>query len=72
MACLYLWTSTNFDRSSFIYPVAEDNHPSRRITESLGGVVTVNRVTPKYRSVLYCIRRHDSSVQIETFSPKNP
>jgi RimJ/RimL family protein N-acetyltransferase len=64
MACLYVWASANFHHSSFIYPVAEANHPSRRIAESLGGVVTDSRATPKYRSVLYCIRRHDPGLQI--------
>jgi RimJ/RimL family protein N-acetyltransferase len=72
VACLYVWASANFDRSSFIYPVAEDNHPSRRIAESLGGVVTDNRATPKFRSVLYSIRRHDPAVRIDTFAQNNP
>lgn len=59
---LYIWASANFNCSSFIYPVAEDNYPSRRIAESLGGVVKGNHATPKYRSILYCIQRHNSSV----------
>lgn len=59
MACLYGWASMNFAHPNFIYPVAEDNHPSRRIAESLGGVITESRTTPKYRYVVYSIRRHD-------------
>ncbi|MDR5758759.1 GNAT family N-acetyltransferase [Caballeronia sp. LZ035] len=64
MTCLYVWVSANYDHSSFSYPVAEQNHASRRIAESLGGVVTDTCATPKYRSVLYSIQRHDPEVQI--------
>ncbi|MDR5835821.1 GNAT family N-acetyltransferase [Caballeronia sp. LZ034LL] len=70
MTCLYVWASAKFDRSSFSYPVAEDNHASRRIAESLGGVVADRRQTPKYRSVLYCIRRHDP--EVESRRPAGP
>lgn len=66
VACLYAWASANFDCLSFVYPVAEDNHPSRRIAESLGGIVTDTRTTPKYRSVLYSIRRHEPGVLLDT------
>ncbi|MEM5326961.1 GNAT family N-acetyltransferase [Paraburkholderia sp. JHI2823] len=66
VTCLYVWASANFDRASFIYPVAEDNYPSRRIAESLGGVVAGSRPTPKYRAVLYRIRCHDLGVRNDT------
>ncbi len=58
VTCLYLWAGANFDYSCFIYPVAEDNHASRRIAESLGGVVTNSGATPKYRYVVYSIPRY--------------
>ncbi|RQH08493.1 GNAT family N-acetyltransferase [Paraburkholderia dinghuensis] len=58
VTCLYLWAGANFDCSCFIYPVAEDNYFSRRIAESLGGVVTNSGATPKYRYVVYSIPRY--------------
>ncbi|HLU04229.1 MAG TPA: GNAT family N-acetyltransferase [Advenella sp.] len=72
VACLYVWASANFDRLSYVYPVAEDNHPSRRIAESLGGVVTDTRTSPKYRAVLYSIPRHEPGVLLETLIQSNP
>jgi hypothetical protein len=38
-----------------MYPVAQDNGASRRIAESLGGVIVETRATPKYASVIYRI-----------------
>ncbi|MGA7781711.1 MAG: GNAT family N-acetyltransferase [Paraburkholderia sp.] len=49
------WATRTIGFESFVYPVAEENHPSRRIAESLGGVIIGSRVTPKYRSVIYRI-----------------
>ncbi|ACR30619.1 GNAT family N-acetyltransferase [Burkholderia glumae] len=49
------WASTVLGVESFTYPVAEQNHPSRRIAESLGGVVVDRKETPKYRAVIYRI-----------------
>ncbi len=72
VTCLYAWASATFDYSRFVYPVAEDNHPSRRIAESLGGVVADIRSTPKYRSVLYYIPRHDSGMPLEILHSPNP
>jgi hypothetical protein len=40
---------------SFTYPVAEQNYSSRRIAESLGGVIVDRRETTKYMSVIYQI-----------------
>ncbi|MEQ5842003.1 GNAT family N-acetyltransferase [Paraburkholderia acidicola] len=49
------WASRTLRTASFVYPVAEDNYPSRRIAESIGGVVVESRETPKYKSVVYAI-----------------
>lgn len=37
----------------FVYPVAEENHPSRKIAESLGGKVVSKFTGPKYEVVIY-------------------
>ncbi|WP_323119688.1 GNAT family N-acetyltransferase [Burkholderia alba] len=49
------WGARTFKPDAFIYPVAERNHPSRRIAESLGGVVVETRTTPKYEALVYRI-----------------
>lgn len=51
------WASLAPGIESFIYPVAEENNPSRAIAESLGGVIVERRETPKYMSVVYRIPR---------------
>jgi RimJ/RimL family protein N-acetyltransferase len=49
------WASREMHIERFTYPVAEENYPSRRIAESLGGVVAEQRETTKYKSVIYQI-----------------
>jgi hypothetical protein len=49
------WPSLALGIESFTYPVADENYPSRRIAESLGGVIVERRETPKYMSVIYRI-----------------
>jgi RimJ/RimL family protein N-acetyltransferase len=49
------WASLALGVESFTYPVAEQNYSSRRIAESLGGVIVERRETPKYTSVIYQI-----------------
>jgi RimJ/RimL family protein N-acetyltransferase len=51
------WATRTVGTESFIYPVAEENHASRRVAESLGGIIVERRVTPKYNSVVYRIPR---------------
>lgn len=51
------WASPRIRAASFLYPVAEANVASRRIAESLGGVVCDRRSTPKYDAVVYRIPR---------------
>jgi RimJ/RimL family protein N-acetyltransferase len=49
------WASTTLKKESFIYPVAVQNTPSRRIAEGLNGEIIGNRTSPKYDSVVYKI-----------------
>lgn len=47
------WASERYHPQYFIYPVAEQNTPSRRIAESLGGVIKGRRENIKYDCVVY-------------------
>lgn len=47
------WASERYHPPYFIYPVAEQNTPSRRIAESLGGTVQGRRENIKYDCVVY-------------------
>jgi RimJ/RimL family protein N-acetyltransferase len=58
------WATRTIGCASFTYPVAEENRPSRRIAESLGGVIVESRVTPKYKSVVYRIPRHPVTSEV--------
>ena len=49
------WASKTLGKQSFIYPVATQNVPSRRIAESFGGRIVGTRTSPKYDSVVYQI-----------------
>ncbi|MCF5668594.1 GNAT family N-acetyltransferase [Pseudomonas marginalis] len=49
------WASQRVVAKSFIYPVATDNHASRRIAEALGGIMLEMRTSAKYDSVVYQI-----------------
>ncbi|MFM0478752.1 GNAT family N-acetyltransferase [Paraburkholderia strydomiana] len=51
------WATRTIGCASLTYPVAEQNRASRRIAESLCGVIVESRVTPKYISVVYRIPR---------------
>uniref|UniRef100_B8DIT2 Acetyltransferase n=1 Tax=Nitratidesulfovibrio vulgaris (strain DSM 19637 / Miyazaki F) TaxID=883 RepID=B8DIT2_NITV9 len=55
VTALATWATAFFKPTSFIYPVAEENHASRRIAEHLGGVVFDRKVERKYTSVIYRI-----------------
>ncbi|AHG22450.1 acetyltransferase [Chania multitudinisentens RB-25] len=48
-----LWASERYHPQHFIYPVAEQNTPSRRIVEALGGVISGRRENIKYDCVVY-------------------
>lgn len=43
IATVIAWASRESGAQAFIYPVVEDNSPSRRLAESLGGVVAGTR-----------------------------
>ncbi|AJC20533.1 GNAT family N-acetyltransferase [Pandoraea pulmonicola] len=49
------WGARVLGIRGYVYPVATENTPSRRIAESLGGVVIDARTTPKYALVIYRI-----------------
>lgn len=49
------WAAERFGPASFMYPVARENVPSRRLAEALGGTVIGERTAPKYDSVIYQI-----------------
>ncbi len=49
------WASGTLGKEGFIYPVAMQNLPSRRIAEGLGGEVVGSRTNPKYEAVIYKI-----------------
>jgi RimJ/RimL family protein N-acetyltransferase len=52
MAATVTWASTHLGAEGFFYPVAEQNHPSRRIAEKLGGVIVASRVLKKANGVV--------------------
>ena len=58
------WATRSIGCASFTYPVAEENRPSRRIAESLGGVIVESRVTPKYKSCVYRIPRQPVTSEV--------
>lgn len=49
------WASSHFHYEHFVYPVAVENKPSRKLAESLGGVIQYYQKKPKYESVTYAI-----------------
>lgn len=49
------WASSTAQIEHFEYPVAEQNVPSRRVAEALGGQVRERRSHPKYHAVVYHI-----------------
>lgn len=57
VASVAAWATRAVGSEGFVCPVAEENHSSRRIAESLGGVIVERRVTPKYHSVIYRVPR---------------
>jgi RimJ/RimL family protein N-acetyltransferase len=56
VALVATWATQTIGIERFVYPVAEANYSSRRIAESLGGVVIAKRTTPKYESLVYEIK----------------
>ncbi len=50
------WAAETLGKQRFLYSVAIENVPSRRIAESLHGEIVATRTSPKYDSVVYEIR----------------
>ncbi|HIE4005530.1 TPA: hypothetical protein ACXNIM_001771 [Stenotrophomonas maltophilia] len=50
------------DRTAFRYPVAEQNLPSRRLAESLGGIPVAREQNVKYTAIVYRIPAAASEV----------
>lgn len=57
VAAVARWGAQRLPVAAFIYPVAEENHASRRIAQALGGTVFASENTPKYQAVIYRIPR---------------
>lgn len=55
VAALMSWAHQALGKTQFLYPVATENWPSRRIAEGQGGVVIDHRRGPKYTAVVYRI-----------------
>jgi RimJ/RimL family protein N-acetyltransferase len=53
IAAIVKWGAATIGAAAFIYPVAEQNHASRRLAERLGGVVVGNRVLNKPNGVQF-------------------
>ena len=59
--CVARWASAALNANQFTYPVAEENRGSRRIAESLGGVIVDSYDTSKYKCLVYRIPRQPSA-----------
>jgi RimJ/RimL family protein N-acetyltransferase len=70
------WAAASFKPHSFIYPVAKQNTPSRRLAEALGGIVVAERRATKYGSVVYripaAVKRRRSTWKGVPEWPRNP
>ena len=51
LAAIIAWAGPHIGATAFIYPVAKENRPSRRLAESLGGVVVGSRILAKASGV---------------------
>ncbi len=55
VTALAQWAQDNLSPAHLVYPVAEQNWPSRRIAESLGGTVVGQATTRKFERLIYRI-----------------
>lgn len=53
VAAVAAWAADTFGAPAFLYPVAVDNRPSRRLVEALGGQLQGPLRRRKYAAVLY-------------------
>ncbi|WP_075655343.1 GNAT family N-acetyltransferase [Pseudochrobactrum sp. B5] len=49
------WARGDYSPDYFIYPVAEENIPSRKLVESLGGKAVTTEQDPKFTLIIYHI-----------------
>ncbi|ENW80826.1 hypothetical protein F909_02114 [Acinetobacter sp. ANC 3929] len=52
---VFRWASTHTSAQYFLYPVAIENQPSRKLAEFLGGTVEGHKTERKYEAVIYHI-----------------
>jgi RimJ/RimL family protein N-acetyltransferase len=52
---VFRWASTHISAQYFLYPVAIENQPSRKLAEFLGGTVAGYKTERKYEAVIYHI-----------------
>ncbi|MFD2013946.1 GNAT family N-acetyltransferase [Acinetobacter vivianii] len=52
---VFRWASTHMSAQYFLYPVAIENQPSRKLAEFLGGTVAGYKTERKYEAVIYHI-----------------
>lgn len=59
VAAIAHWAASTFQATVFIYPVARDNQPSRRLIEALGGQLQGDIGRTKYAAVQYLLKAAD-------------
>jgi RimJ/RimL family protein N-acetyltransferase len=64
VAAVVAWASETLDANCFEYPVAEDNVPSRRLAEHLGGSLVGSRSNSKYTAVVYRIPKAETLMRL--------
>ena len=52
---VFRWASTHLSAQYFLYPVAVENQPSRKLAEFLGGTIAAYKTERKYEAVIYHI-----------------
>jgi len=52
---VFCWASAHISAQYFLYPVAIENQPSRKLAEFLGGTVAGYKTERKYEAVIYHI-----------------
>ncbi|MBC9229309.1 GNAT family N-acetyltransferase [bacterium SPL81] len=59
---VFCWASRNISAQYFVYPVAVDNQPSRKLAEFLGGTLAGYKTESKYQAVIYHIPPHPNKI----------
>ncbi|ENX35415.1 hypothetical protein F889_01084 [Acinetobacter colistiniresistens] len=58
---VFQWASGHLSALYFLYPVAIENQPSRKLAEFLGGTVAAQKTEKKYQAVVYHIPAYQST-----------